>query len=115
MDGCTPREELRQARLARSPANVRLLPDGSSARPRRARFAFSESTAKQLETITGVTALRTVVVVACTEAEMRWLGKAAAAWLVNRTSEEAQRIPMKQSRDLHWASKRDHVITTPST
>jgi hypothetical protein len=79
VDNRTPWEELRRGRLARSPANVRLLPDGSSARPRRARIAFSDSTAKQLETITGVTALRTVVVVACTEAEMRWLGKVAAA------------------------------------
>ncbi|WP_327138160.1 hypothetical protein OG585_11350 [Streptomyces sp. NBC_01340] len=79
MDDCTPWEELRQGRLARSPANVRLLPDGSSARPRRARIAFSDSAAKQLETITSVTALRTVVVVAYTEAEMRWLGKLAAA------------------------------------
>jgi hypothetical protein len=74
-----PWEELRQGRLARSPANVRLLPDGSSARPRPACIAFSDSAAKQLETITSVTALRTVVVVAYTEAEMRWLGKLAAA------------------------------------
>lgn len=39
--------------------------------PRRARSAFSDSAAKQLETITSVTALRTMVVAACIDAEMR--------------------------------------------
>lgn len=114
MDDCTPGTNCaRAASPARGPTSGCCLIAPQDA-PRRARIAVSNSAAKQLESITSVTALRTVVV-GYTEAEMRWLGKLADAELVDRTSEEAQRIPMKQSKDLHWASKRDHVITTPST